>query len=434
MSMKRVASVCACIAMLLCSTTVLAQTVSPYAGSYTVLAGDASAGAMLISVDTKGGIYGELPLPMPTGLVLVKGKVKPSGAFVITGLPGHLKGSGTITTAGAVTGRWTADGASGTFLGNRANVYAGSYTGFFGGGASGAVLLTVTSNGSVSGSFSNSGAHVVLTGVATLTGAFTASGDSLSITGQVQPNGSITGTWTDSAASISGTFSALLDPSFQLKSIKKGLLDANKGSFKATVAMAPLHTFFQLFDPTVQAATFACGDLANPLVIQIPPGSAGWSIKKGAYSWKSARGAVPKVSFSVSQQTAIVKVSIAGATIPKPIANPVLFSMQAGGFCMSTKDTWPRSRLASSSSTELVADPPPAHRSRFSTLPDGLRGSLSRNLIVRGILNAARRSLANAFSSRSVSVCPGRKTTAACTTSPSAASGLPKTAASCTEG
>ncbi len=67
---------------------------------------------------------------------------------------------------------------------------------------------------------------------------------------------------------------------------------------------------------------------------------------------------------------------------------------------------------------------------RFSTFPDGLRGSASTKRTARGVLNLASRARQNSSSSSAPAVIPARSTTNATGTSPQRGAGRPTTEAS----
>jgi hypothetical protein len=138
--------------------------------------------------------------------------------------------------------------------------------------------------------------------------------------------------------------SALTPPSITISLAKGALKDGAKfGKDKATLSFtvailagAPDGAF----DPVADGMSILVGEEAAPLAISVPPGSGDWVSKKGRFTWKSAKGTVPKVVLTYTPATAAFAVKVSKAQFPAAPANPVRLSLRGGNDGGSLRVDW----------------------------------------------------------------------------------------------
>ncbi len=84
------------------------------------------------------------------------------------------------------------------------------------------------------------------------------------------------------------------------------------------------------FDPATDAVDLALGDATDPIRVAIAAGDAGWRERKGKATWRSAKGARPRVSFAIDPARGTFKLSVKKADCPAPPANPLDVRLTAG--------------------------------------------------------------------------------------------------------
>jgi hypothetical protein len=100
----------------------------------------------------------------------------------------------------------------------------------------------------------------------------------------------------------------------------------------------------EAFDPNVQALRIELGDAAGPLVLAVPAGSRGWTLKRGVLSFSSARssfgGARFKLDLNVKRGT--FSLSVAGFDFQSTPSGAVTVGMALGDQAGAARSTWAR--------------------------------------------------------------------------------------------
>jgi hypothetical protein len=72
------------------------------------------------------------------------------------------------------------------------------------------------------------------------------------------------------------------------------------------------------------------GDPGNPFVLSVPAGDPGWKVKKGRYTWKSARGTYPKVKLVLDFPRGRFSLAAKKFDFPAGPTGPVRISIRCG--------------------------------------------------------------------------------------------------------
>lgn len=184
-----------------------------YAGAYTCTFGGDITGMAIMQVDADGYLYGVIWSEGPQTVDIVAGwaSVDDDGNFDFTSHCG-MQVVGAISTAGEISGTWTYTTYTGSFSGQpddgSVSVFAGDYSGTFGGDASGTWTTTISSEGEAAGQMLRQGESTpdtIYLGLVDGAGNIIAMTYSeISIKGTVDTSGAISGTWSD--GTYSGTF------------------------------------------------------------------------------------------------------------------------------------------------------------------------------------------------------------------------------------
>ena len=84
------------------------------------------------------------------------------------------------------------------------------------------------------------------------------------------------------------------------------------------------------FDPATNGLALQLGSSAAPLAISIAPGDAAWKSKKGKLTWKSAKGATPKLKVVFDTAKRVLGVSAAGFDFAAPPETTVTLLVASG--------------------------------------------------------------------------------------------------------
>lgn len=350
---------------------------NPYIGNYYATMSGADTGLLTLHVAGEGSITGVGWLGSEEAHFDVhKGKVSASGALRFYSALPQLKFHGTINSDGTITGEWLRllDGKQGTFAGLKDNPFANTYYCDLTSGGTGIFSFDLMIDNTIQGKFAiktpDPGASYYVNGLATTPFLYSGAAipnppfpTTLSYSGQLFSDCTTTGTWTDTALGVSGTYAGTIQPSTSIKigGLRGELKDEPAGrsyaKFEAWISLGrPAISMFlpddppgskpfqPTFDPLIHDVIIMIGAKADPVVLKIPAGGTGWKASKYGFSWASARGAAPAARVEVcpitSTRNGYVRAAITKATFPTPVVNPVNVFIRAGGFDGLSEGDW----------------------------------------------------------------------------------------------
>jgi hypothetical protein len=131
------------------------------------------------------------------------------------------------------------------------------------------------------------------------------------------------------ASPSSNEAQAATPPSFVF-GLRKGSLkysvNPQSDSLKLKVAMLPPgEGAVPILNPAADGIEVHLGDRVGAPALSIAPGASGWKVKNTNYTWKSPRGAVPKVKVVVNGKKGTVAVALSLVDLP-PVLSSALFT------------------------------------------------------------------------------------------------------------
>ena len=96
------------------------------------------------------------------------------------------------------------------------------------------------------------------------------------------------------------------------------------------------------YDPTESGLRLVAGGWSGAVVAEVPPLDAAWRVRGSRYTWKSPRGAGPRVRVVVDTEEGTFSVRVRRATLDPEPGTPLRISLASGDLQGSTEDPWVR--------------------------------------------------------------------------------------------
>lgn len=114
------------------------------------------------------------------------------------------------------------------------------------------------------------------------------------------------------------------------KGSMKDVSQAGKDTFSAAGTLTFRAGSDGTFNPASEILNLHFGDGARPFDITIPAGDAGWTAKKGKFTWKSAKGAAPQIAFTIDTIKLKWTLQVSKWTCAAAPENPICIQFEMG--------------------------------------------------------------------------------------------------------